>query len=515
MRLQETRRVFPRLINNTQYNRYHFAFYFDVRLYVREESIWGLSITLFVLFLLVGASLMFSADANKWVVHPVENMMKRVQAIRDDPLIALKMSDEEFKAEELARLARARRTRTGRARKFVQEIFTCDVWSTRSALPLETVILEKTIIKLGSLLALGFGEAGANIIRSNMRGGHSAGINAMITGTCVSCIIGVATVRKFGKATQVLQGRIMTIVNQIAEIVHGVVDEFHGAPNKNNGDTFLVIWRLDEEGLLKTRMSEMSIVAFSKILGSLYRSPVLDGYRSHPGLRYHLGDQNLCLSFGLHAGWAVEGAVGSEFKIDASYLSPNVSIAKSVEYATRVYGVSLIVAESVIRNCTQDILSVCRLIDRVRITGDKNPMELYCVDLDVASVEADSEEPLGFVWNTRNRYKARQFLESEKETKKSQDFSMASVFEGDETIRTMRRRYTIEFFQLFNMGYQNYSQGEWKVARRMLSYTRKVLGGVNREDGPSQALLRFMEETSNFEAPKDWQGFHDLDDSIL
>ena len=27
----------------------------------------------------------------------------------------------------------------------------------------------------------------------------------------------------------------------------------------------------------------------------------------------------------------------------------------------------------------------------------------------------------------------------------------------------------VEFFQLFNMGYQNYSQGEWQVARRMLS----------------------------------------------
>merc|ERR1712216_523549 len=123
-------------------------------------------------------------------------------------------------------------------------------------------ILEKTIIKLGSLLALGFGEAGANIIRSNMKGGHSAGINAMIPGTLHQCIIGVAKVREFGKATQVLQGKIMTIVNQIAEIVHGVVDEFHGAPNKNNGDSFLVIWRIDEDALMKTRMAEMSIVAF-------------------------------------------------------------------------------------------------------------------------------------------------------------------------------------------------------------------------------------------------------------
>ena len=41
---------------------------------------------------------------------------------------------------------------------------------------------------------------------------------------------------------EVLQNKVMTFVNQIAEIVHGVVDEFHGAANKNNGDTFLMIW---------------------------------------------------------------------------------------------------------------------------------------------------------------------------------------------------------------------------------------------------------------------------------
>ncbi len=33
------------------------------------------------------------------------------------------------------------------------------------------------------------------------------------------------------------------------------------------------------------------------------------------------------MGFGLHIGWAIEGAIGSEYKIDASYLSPNVNMA--------------------------------------------------------------------------------------------------------------------------------------------------------------------------------------------
>ena len=46
---------------------------------------------------------------------------------------------------------------------------------------------------------------------------------------------------------QVLQSKVMMFSNQIAEIVHGVCNEFHGAPNKNTGETFLVIWKQHED----------------------------------------------------------------------------------------------------------------------------------------------------------------------------------------------------------------------------------------------------------------------------
>ena len=47
-----------------------------------------------------------------------------------------------------------------------------------------------------------------------------------------------------------------------------------------------------------------------------------------PGFRVRMG-------FGLHVGWGIEGAIGSYFKIDASYLSPNVNIAARLEAASR------------------------------------------------------------------------------------------------------------------------------------------------------------------------------------
>ena len=41
------------------------------------------------------------------------------------------------------------------------------------------------------------------------------------------------------------------------------------------------------------------------------------------------------MGFGLHVGWAIEGAIGSNHKIDASYLSPNVNMASRLEAATK------------------------------------------------------------------------------------------------------------------------------------------------------------------------------------
>ena len=39
----------------------------------------------------------------------------------------------------------------------------------------------------------------------------------------------------------------MLFVNEIAEIVHSIVDRFSGAANKNIGDAFLLVWKYSDE----------------------------------------------------------------------------------------------------------------------------------------------------------------------------------------------------------------------------------------------------------------------------
>ena len=61
------------------------------------------------------------------------------------------------------------------------------------------------------------------------------------------------------------------------------------------------------------------------------------------------------MGFGLHVGWGIEGAIGSEFKIDASYLSPNVNLAARLEAASRQYGVPLLLSGSLRDLCTKQV----------------------------------------------------------------------------------------------------------------------------------------------------------------
>jgi len=66
----------------------------------------------------------------------------------------------------------------------------------------ETVILEQTIVKIGALLALGFGEAGSKVIAENMA--HGGDVDPMIPGTKIMAIFGFCDIRQFSEVTEVL-----------------------------------------------------------------------------------------------------------------------------------------------------------------------------------------------------------------------------------------------------------------------------------------------------------------------
>jgi len=66
----------------------------------------------------------------------------------------------------------------------------------------ETLLIENAITKIGVLLALGFGEAGSEIIAKNMA--QKGDLDPMLPGKRQCAIFGFCDIRNFTDATEIL-----------------------------------------------------------------------------------------------------------------------------------------------------------------------------------------------------------------------------------------------------------------------------------------------------------------------
>ncbi|EER10076.1 conserved hypothetical protein [Perkinsus marinus ATCC 50983] len=118
----------------------------------------------------------------------------------------------------------------------------------------------------------------------------------------------------------------------------------------------------------KKELTERALLGCIKIIAEIRRAGDLKAYAKHPKLipKFGLAYQ-VDVGIALHSGWSVEGAIGSEMKIDATYIGFNVSVARSLLKALPLYGCSLLLTESVVENLGNKTRDRCRLIDEVMV----------------------------------------------------------------------------------------------------------------------------------------------------
>lgn len=122
------------------------------------------------------------------------------------------------------------------------------------------------------------------------------------------------------------------------------------------------------------QLADMAAISFIKIIGTIKRSPKLAKYKDIKALNERIPNYEVKMGFGLHVGWAIEGAIGSIYKIDASYLSPNVNMASRLEAATKQFGVQMLVSGELYEIMTAGARRHFRQIDRVTVKGSVEPL---------------------------------------------------------------------------------------------------------------------------------------------
>ena len=482
----------------------------------------GLSIlrTFFVMVVLLIFTLLSNRDAKKLILGPLQEMMEKIQRIQVNPCKAAK---EEF--EMMIKLKEKKK----------------DYWKARELKEkekYETSVLLSTLVKSGELLAIGLGEAGTEIIVENL---NKDGLSATSEGKKVYCIFGFCDIRGFGDVNEVLREDVMKFVNKIALVVHFIVDKYAGSVNKNIGDCFLLVWKFhdneiekvftyDDSGEIKkdiqlkssksdvntiTARCELAVLSFIEIILAINKSKSLDlEYNQNPKLQSRIENWKLNMGFGLHMGWAIEGAIGSDHKIDVSYLSPNVNLASRLEAATRQFGLNLLISGQIYYNLSEDIQKMHRAIDVINAKGSKQAMELFTFDMNLKYLErtdliTDKIKEKDFSSDDFNGYmiEYRKKLTQFHDVIFKDNFSTKLLYLDHPDIKEVRKIFTKNFFDRWDEGFKAYRSGDWVTAYKCFTVTYQMIPGY--EDGPSRVLSKYMKER-DLKPPANWIGVRSL-----
>lgn len=283
----------------------------------------------------------------------------------------------------------------------------------------------------------------------------------MIPGKKIRACFGFCDIRNFTDATECLQEDVMMFVNKIADVVHNKVVFHSGFPNKNIGDAFLLVWKKSAaDNIQKTRgtnsFADRALQSFLDIIQCIETSQTLAEYAMHPAIQKRMPGYKIHMGFGLHVGWAIEGAIGSAHKVDPTYLSPHVNVSSRLEAATKQYGVMMLISETVVAELTKSSLRhCCRKLDRITVKGSAAPIIIYTFDL--------------------------------------------PLFQQD------LKGNPADYRALFENAVDNYIEGNWSSALEKLEECLQLWP----TDKPGHVLLNFM-ASHNYRIPASWKGYREL-----
>ncbi len=473
---------------------------YSVRTKLKYLAYIGLIRSFVIMMILFLFFFKFKNDIKSLVVDPLEIMIKTVEKIAKDPINANNIKDLE---QAILNISKKKKRRE---------------FNNNGDIMYEIETIRSSITKISRIMISVLGDSGCEIIK------HNLNINQEITyynhGRRVYGVFGFCEIRNFLEINECLQEDAVLLVNEIAEIVHRIVYIYGGAINKNFGEQFLVIWKIKSKDvtinkkgiLLFNKESEdlrficdQAMIAFLSILIEINNSPKILKYMKNEKIIKKIKNFKVKMGFGLHIGWAIEGTVGSTFKIEASYVGAYVNMAAKLNSATKVYGVSILFSDDIFELLSPEIREHCRMIDRVKIKGLLKPVVLYTVEVNLdLTVKKDYVD-----------FMLIKDLKKELIGKK-ENIEIGISLEGSigkyvllkNSFRELLSRNKPEtFYSLFLEGLNLYLSGKWNKAFNLLKQGLELLD--NGTDGPTVTLMNYMKRFKLI-APMEWNSFRVL-----
>ncbi len=429
----------------------------------------------------------------------------------------------------------------------------------------ETEQLNTAVRKITDLLRTCWGVAGAGIISANlarnMNGKNQMVFNPTVPGKNVYAIFGFAGINDFSTLLRALDKDVMDLINDVAQVVHNEVFRWGSADkgqcNKNLGSCFLMVYRIGDFDEVKKKMkifqseifdrteskeeeaetnvnlaqlpgiaafADRALLGFLKTFAGINREKCVKDWENNFSLTNGVGKHPIQMSFGLDAAWAREGAVGSIYKIDATYLSPHVNMASRMMCACKQFNLTILMSQAVEELLSREARECVRHVDTVFVKGSKLKQRIFTYDARHQGVD--------FFLNKRSDSDADKEAANYKPT----------IWNTDQDLLEMRSHISPNFRSTFQRGLDHYLVGNFAEAAKTLEeadwlmietvvmdgrqeninaigdklldrvvdhvevkHLRKKLG-----DGPSQAIIEYI-KSQNYQKPKNWDGVRQLE----
>jgi hypothetical protein len=439
----------------------------------------------------------------------------------------------------------------------------------------ETERLITAVTKITDLLRKCWGVAGAGIISSNLQRnikGDTVVFNPTVPGKLVYALFGFVGINDYGHFLKNLDNDVMDLISDIAKVLHNEVYRWglgdSGQCNKNLGGAFLMVFRIGDVDEVRKKNDEAKKVIFSSqdtlqtslkrskkaislenelksiqlsslpginafgdraILGLLKaftginREPTVKNWENDYRLGAGVGAISIGLKFGMDAGWAVEGAVGSQYKVDATYLSSHVNMASRMMSACKQYRLTILLSKAVQELVSKECRKKLRHIDTVYVKGSKMKQQVYTYDARATGVD--------FFLNSR----------TEEQATREADRYTPQIWQRDQDLQEIRAHVTRDFSIAYENGLKLYLLGKWKDALHQLeranelmirdyvdsgrvelasTLKRKILDISTKDadaihmrevygDGPCMTLIAYI-KNRDCKAPSNWDGVREL-----
>lgn len=267
--------------------------------------------------------------------------------------------------------------------------------------------------------------------------------------------------------------------------------------------------------------TDRAVIGMLKCFAGIHRDKKIRDWNQDFRLGAGVGTFSVDMRFGMDAGWAVEGAVGSEYKIDATYLSPHVNMAARMMSACKQYGVTILLSEAVQKLMGEVARSKLRHLDTVTVKGSSVKQKIFTYDARSSGVDF-------FLYN---RSDEQADLDAER--------CGPNTWNTDQDLGAMRQHVSEDFLDAFEEGRNAYLLGDWPRAIKKLEKANELMVETSMEggyfddevdrlqitheedkaaeeelkrlngDGPSQYLIKFMKSHGGL-APRKWPGWHAL-----